>query len=132
MYTRSYYPEEERLTVPENYDGTALRESILGESYTPPTEQTREEKKELRAPWDIPHTEESIPTSAEEKKSIASGLFEKFPIGKLLGTKDFFRGSINKIGTEEILLVGIALFLLFSKNGDKECAIMLLLLLFVN
>ena len=36
-----------------------------------------------------------------------------------------------KIGTEELLLAGIALFLLFSKNGDKECAIILLLSIFI-
>ena len=132
MYTRSYYPEEEKLTVPENYDGTAFRESIRCEAGIPQADDAKEEKKELRAPWDIPPPEDSIPTSAEKKRSIAAGLFDKFPIGRLLGAKDIFGGSLKKIGTEEILLVGVALFLLFSKNGDKECAIMLLLLLFVN
>ena len=35
-------------------------------------------------------------------------------------------------GTEEILIIGIAAFLLFSKGGDKECAIILLLSLFLG
>ena len=131
MYTRSYYPEEERLTVPENYDGTALRENTRREQNSDTERNPNEETRELRAPWDIPK-EEAVPTLSETKKSIGAGLFDKLPIGKLLNTKDLFKGSLDKIGTEEILLVGVALFLLFSKNGDKECAIMLLLLLFVN
>ena len=132
MYTRSYYPEEERLTVPEKYDGTALRENVVREQVSTPVREHTEEMRELRAPWDIPKEEDTVPVAAEEKKSIASGLFERLPLGRLLGTKDIFKSSLSKIGTEEILLVGVALFLLFSKNGDKECAIMLLLLLFVN
>lgn len=34
-------------------------------------------------------------------------------------------------GTEELLLIGLALFLFFSAEGDRECALILLLLLFV-
>lgn len=34
-------------------------------------------------------------------------------------------------GTEEWLLIGLALFLFFSAEGDRECAVILLLLLFV-
>ena len=46
---------------------------------------------------------------------------------------DFKNLSIFKkgFGTEEILILGIAAFLLFSKGGDKECAIILLLSLFL-
>ena len=36
-----------------------------------------------------------------------------------------------KIGLEEILIIAAAAFLFFRKDGDTECAIMLLLLLFV-
>ena len=37
-----------------------------------------------------------------------------------------------EIGTEELLLIGVALFLLFSKSGDKECAVIFLLSLFMG
>ena len=38
----------------------------------------------------------------------------------------------NGFGTEEILILGIAAFLFFSKGGDKECAVILLLSLFIT
>ena len=38
----------------------------------------------------------------------------------------------NGFGTEELLIIGIAAFLFFSKDGDKECAIILLLTLFLS
>lgn len=40
--------------------------------------------------------------------------------------------SLPKLGTEEILLIGAAAFLFFSREGDKECALLLLLLLLIN
>ena len=40
--------------------------------------------------------------------------------------------KMPKIGTEELLIIAVAGFLLFSKNGDKECALILLFLLFVS
>ena len=48
-------------------------------------------------------------------------------------TFDFKKLSFFKkgFGTEEILILGIAAFLLFSKDGDKESAIILLLSLFL-
>ena len=58
--------------------------------------------------------------------SIFSGLF---PSGKIPFLSSL---SLPKIGTEEILIIAAAAYLFFSKDGDKECAIMLILLLFVN
>ena len=39
--------------------------------------------------------------------------------------------SLPAFGTEDILIIATAAFLFFSKSGDKECAIMLLLLIFI-
>ena len=51
--------------------------------------------------------------------------------GKAFDLKNF--SPFKKgFGTEEILILGIAAFLLFSKGGDKECAIILLLSLFLS
>ncbi len=75
-----------------------------------------------------------------EKREGGGGLF-----GGLFGGGSLFGGGalsslfssggvksfISKIGTEEILIIATALFLFLSKEGDKECAIMLLLLLLV-
>ena len=45
---------------------------------------------------------------------------------------DFGKLSFPKIGTEEILIIGLAIFLFLSRDGDKECAVLLLLLLFIR
>lgn len=102
MYTRSY-GDNPALTPPEGYSGTMLD-----------TEQINEREDEAAA-------ETSAPVS-----NIFSGLGG---LGSLLHTR---RLGDFKIGTEELLIAAVALFLLFSKNGDKECAIMLLLTLFVT
>jgi hypothetical protein len=136
MYTRSYYQENEKITVPENYDGNAFRDDYASENKTqkPPEPQHTEE---LRAPWDIKAKEnanpEAEPTVAkiQENKSISTSIFKKIPFIDRLGGFNFFDGAF-KFGTEEILIIGVALFLIFSKSADIECAIMLLLLLFIK
>ena len=103
MYTGRYSSDGD-VEIPEGYDGTMLSE-----------------RDEVNAP-DIEAREPS--TTA----GILSGIFPG-GIEKILGfpiLKDF------KIGIEEILIGATALFLLTSRNGDKECALMLLLLLFVR
>ena len=42
------------------------------------------------------------------------------------------RLRLPKLGTEEILIIGLALFLFLSRDGDKECAILLALLLLIH
>ena len=102
MYTRSY-SDNPALTLPEGYAGTMLEGDAV-------KDETCNE----------PATEASAPASG-----ILSGLGG---IGSIFNLKHL--GDV-KIGTEELLIAAVALFLLFSKNGDKECAIMLLLTLFV-
>ena len=109
MYSRSYYPEDTHPPLPDGYDGVAFADRIED------------------IPTDIqpqPEQKETVPTSGGA--SILSGLFGK---GGLFGIEGI---KMPKIGTEEILIIATAAFLLFSKNGDKECAIILLFLLFIN
>ena len=103
MYTRSY-TENPPLTLPEGYAGTMLDGDAVSDNAS--AEQTAE--------------------AAAPASGILSGLGG---IGSLFNIKHL--GEF-KIGTEELLIAAVALFLLFSKNGDKECAIMLLLTLFVS
>ena len=138
MYTRSYYPEEEKVNVPENYDGYAFSENEqiserphneepLKEDSTPP----------LRAPWDTPKedinkTVKEAMAQTHESEGVVAKLFGRLPFNNLFSGLDFFKKGFTSFGTEEILIIGVALFLLLSKGGDKECAVMLLLLLFVK
>ncbi|MBO7303724.1 MAG: hypothetical protein J6V09_00680 [Clostridia bacterium] len=107
MYTRTYFPEDEKINIPERYNGNAF------------DTQTQEDAAAEK-------TEEVIARKSDEDGGIF-GLLTRlggglFPEVKKIG-KDFH------IGREELIIIGIALFLLFSSGGDKECAIMLLILL---
>ena len=104
MYTRNYFPDEQATpSVPDNYDGTAFSEAVA-------QEPTAEEKSEQASA--------SVP--------LLGGLFGKGSLPFLDGIK------MPKIGTEELLILAVAAFLFFSKNGDRECALILLFLIFVN
>lgn len=92
-------------------------------------------------PWEIP-PRPATPPSPPPK---SGDLF--FPIGKLLSSlpgKLRLRESgttgipllekikLPHIGQEEILILGVALILLFSKERDPLCALMLVALLWIN
>lgn len=119
MYSRSYYPETgEKLTIPENYDGTAFMKK-----------ETQQEEEACEVSFI-----ESEPSHSEREntpKSITAGI-DRIPFFSGL----FGNGGLNlklpKIGTEEILIIATAAFLFFSKDGDKESALILLLLLLIN
>ena len=126
LYTRTFQKSEaEKMNIPQNYDGIAFSEPefpppLLGEvsNETPPSAETTD-----RA---------SVPTVSDKGKtdgSFLGGLFKNIPF---LSSSRFGGKFPDKLGTEDLLIIGVALFLLFTKNGDRECAIMLLLLLFVN
>lgn len=104
MYTRSYAQEND-MPLPDGYGGT-----MLGCEET--AVESDERIEELGAP-----------TPSLFARLMPRGLGGILPPSLL--------GSL-KLGTEELLIGAIALFMLFSKSGDKECAIMLLLLLFIN
>ena len=136
MYTRNYYSGEEKLSVPENYDGYAFSEE-KNELQATKEEEYKEGAAHLKAPWDIPKSEseekaEEVSAKPKEHEGLFGALAERLPFGKILGNMNFFKNGISDFGTEELLIIGIALFLLFSKNGDKECSLILLFLLFIK
>lgn len=132
MYSRSYYPEGEEIKIPENYDGNAFREKEIKEEEKPSVESRENAEEILRAPWDVPEKTEEVMGRANTEKRGFGGIFDKLPINSLTGVLPFFKGGKFSLGHEEILILAIAAFLLFSHGGDKECAIMLLLLLWIK
>ena len=139
MYSRSYYPEEEKIRIPENYDGNALRE-VQCESEPkisiPMNSAKSEPKISPRESLESSTSESEVFATADENKEseandeVFAGIFNKLPFGNIFSKKPKFKNF--KIGVEEILLFGVALFLFFSKDGDKECAAFILLLLFID
>ena len=116
MYTGNYFSKEKEITVPLNYSGstfsgddTASTQSVMNDG----TEETMAGAKD-------------------------GGIFEAissiFPIGRILpvGIRSALHLENFRIGTEELLIIALALFLFLSREGDKECAIILFLLLFIN
>ena len=126
MYTRSYFTEEKYIEIPESYDGNAFAK-------TPERNETNEV---------CDSSLKDYSSKSESEEAMAKGsftqLFEKLPFKSILNVKDigayFSRRNIlpEKIGIEEVLLLALALYMFFSKDGDKECAIMLAILIFIN
>lgn len=133
MYSRSYIGKGD-VAVPDGYDGIALKDIETAEKLD--TAGINEEKSALKdAPTLNPWEAESRENCEEKEESV--GAFSLFgsSLGNIFGgAKLPLIGSIKmpKIGTEEILILAAAAYLLFSKDGDKECAIILILLLFVT
>ncbi len=138
MYTRPY-DRDDGIFIPESYGGTALRDSSLpdGKENDDPREGVTQNQAEAAAadknPWENTESENASKSIEQDEKW---GIFSF--LGKL-GFGDFFgnifkntKFSLQKIGTEEILILAAAAFLFFSRDGDKECALMLLLLLFIT
>ena len=128
MYTRSYFNEEKNLEIPENYDGNA---------FAGKADATEEEKEAIYESF----SKEGLSDNGSEEtmaRGSFSQFFEKLPIKSLFPIKDIgsylsgHRLLPEKIGIEEVLIIALALYLFFSKDGDKECAILLALLLFIN
>ena len=107
MYTRTYAPTEEQITVPSGYDGTAFENEI-------------EEVKEALANEPI-----------SEEKSEEVGLFGRIPFLKGFPIFEGIKLPTSLAG-EDLVLLGLALLLFFTKDGDRECALMIALLLFIK
>ena len=126
IYSRSYYPESgEKLSIPENYDGTALLD----------TGAQQEEKTAEEAGLTAEYNTDSATEGSRESESVFSVLGRAPFLSGVFGKGGLFSGinlKLPKIGTEEILILATAAFLFFSKEGDRECAVMLLLLLLIN
>ena len=123
MYTRTYNDDARGIIIPESYGGTALSDNKGIES--------EGGDKQKSNPWEE-ETKEASSEPIEEKSEAAFSPLSKLRIPAFIS--EIFKNSnlsLQKIGTEEILLIGVAAFLFFSKDGDKELAIMLLILLFL-
>ncbi len=127
MYTRSYTAGvDQPATLPENYDGTAFQQSAA-EVFPDPVREDAEHP-----------AQRAEPAGAFGSRSQKGG--GKFPsLSEIPILGSLFRGQrwrdggfLSSIGTEELLIIGLALFLLLSKDGDPECALMLILLLFIS
>lgn len=146
MYQRKYYPQGE-IKIPENYGGYALTEERAEELEAtqktvcePPCEGVCEEppKQEPSVeeeaytptygahPWEHePRKEEPtgcLPVRHQRRDSLFGGvlsLFERF--GLHMPSFDF----------EDLLLIGVGLSLLLSKEKDIECGLLLLALVFL-
>ncbi|MBR5139730.1 MAG: hypothetical protein IKV16_01620 [Clostridia bacterium] len=126
MYTRSYLCEDKAPEIPENYDGNAFK---YEKTDTRIVENEFFEEKEDR--------QKNQECESRPKEIRLPSILEKLQI-KRLGALFGIEGAGEKsgdhirIGTEEILIIAIALYMFFSKDGDKECAIMLAILLFIS
>ena len=131
MYTRTYNDAGHGIVIPESYGGTLLREN---DSFVEKDEIPRSEAGDSpgKNPWEEENKADKDMHKSEETVDTFSFL-SKLPFGNLLsklGLNSNF--GLHKLGKEEILIIATAAFLFFSKDGDKECAIMLLLLLFLG
>ncbi len=115
MYTGNYYPKEDGMKLPKDYGGSAFGESV---SEVAEPEQDTDSGKAVETGGG--GLFESISSRLSLEKLVPEGLRSALHLDKF------------KIGTEELLIIALALFLFLSKDGDKECAIILFLLLFIN
>lgn len=106
MYTRNYF-EGGEVGMPRGYDGIALR----GDE-----------------PAEIEETTPVVTMQGSAQAEVKGGGI----LSGLLGNLHLGIPSLDKIGYEEILIIGIAAFLFFSADGDRECALILLALLLIN
>lgn len=140
MYSRGFGTGGD-VKIPEKYDGTALIDIPVEEEKVPTQQMplfSDTQKREVKiSPSEIPtdtHNEESVGTEKSEETADA-GLFSFTPlklITKIIPDGTHLGKLIPKIEIEELIILGIAAFLFFSKSGDKECALMLLALIFIS
>lgn len=110
MYTRSYGVTEEKMSLPSGYDGTAFEKEI------------REKAEESSLPDNEP---------IQDDRAEEVGLFAGLPFLKKIRGIERLRLPFD-LGGEDIVLLGVALLLFFSKDGDRECALMIALLLLIR
>ena len=140
MYSRSYKQDSDGISIPDSYSGVAFREPEVPEI---PDDAPRSVAKSLDVRFTAPEppdpnltaSTEAAPEQSEETVATGgflSSLMDKLPMKSIFAGMDFGKLSFPKIGTEEILIIGLAIFLFLSRDGDKECAVLLLLLLFIR
>ena len=141
MYSRVYGKENDsKILIPDGYDGTAfsdggkddIRRSVSEVSDIPADTAGKEAKISLGLHTDTGENEEAESEDSEPVFGFAKGGF--MPLLKNLIPKSF---RFNKeepfsFDFEDLLIIGIALFLIFSKEGDRELGLMLALLVFIS
>ena len=145
MYSRGYYPEQkEKISIPEGYDGTML----FGKDNAPPDDEGKSigelaashSKMEIKMSPPLLHnlTEpEDLPVFKEEshRRSLSFlSIFDSLPLGRLksLIKRDEGENIPFAFDFEDLLILGIALFLIFSKSGDRELGLLLAALIFIK
>lgn len=128
MYTQQYDRETAKISVPNNYSGNALLETFDSKK----EKDTSDKNQSFIEPGEMRAEEESEVMAKPKDKPFFSSVFKNLPFGNLLGGFDFFKNGKIKLGSEEIIIAAVALFLIFTSDGDTELGIMLLLLLFIT
>lgn len=121
MYAQSYQDEISRI-IPDTYSGTALRDNLNAES-------------EPETPIDVPASKNPWENEREPKEEKRCGNWLEGILSSIASPFGFGKGGANpriKLGTEELLIIGVAAFLFFSKERDIECIIMLIALLLIT
>jgi hypothetical protein len=117
MYSRSYTDGE--IIIPEKYSGTALEE----------IEKDKESDTKKSECEDM-HMNNAPCGEIKKDKINLSGMTDI--VKCIFGNHDDKENFLSGIGFEEILILGMAIYLFFSKRSDKECALILLALLFIK
>lgn len=137
MYSRGLSGGNADYIIPEKYDGTALLDLPTEEDVTcgtaPKFIDTPKKEIKFSPPEITPERQKD--TDDVEKDAEPTGAFSSGPmkwIRGILPTGFKLDGLLPKIELEELIIIGLAAFLFFSKSGDKECALILLALIFIN
>ena len=139
MYSRSYFTGNTDINVPENYDGVAFSQDTAHEEIKIP--KIEPVKNEIKfSPKDEECESKSTPDredfcescDAEANRGGIFGFDIKGTLSSLFSGSKLSRFIPKDFGIEEILLIGLALFLLFSPDHDIECALLLLALIFIR
>ena len=120
MYAQSYQDEITRA-IPDTYSGTALRDSINVE-------------REIDEPCDVPASKNPWESQCDDKQEKRDGNWLEGLLSSIAAPFGFGKGASSnriKLGTEELMIIGVAAFLFFSKERDIECIIMLIALLLI-
>jgi hypothetical protein len=138
MYSRGICSTVQDHSIPEKYDGTALLDIPTDDESTQCNASSKfidAQKKEIKfSPHEAPK-ESAEEATAEVNDTEPAGIFS---FGPMKWVKSILPGSMNiggilpKIELEELIIIGLALYLFFSKSGDKECALILLALIFIK
>ncbi len=112
MYTRTY--PDRMSDVPEGYKGTAMSEGEMADTGYISAGAN---------PWDARAVEEPSTEASKSVSGISGILGGLFQNGKF---------SLQSVGFEELLIIAAAAYMLLSREGDRTCGIMLLVLLFIS